>query len=159
MKCESTEPRKARPRASGGTPKIQYLIIRITSIFIYRSHPFHLIICEGKIPDACIFYDVLFVGAAGDCDVACLQVPADNNLSGRLSVSLCNCADCRVVEKCLGVATAAEWEPAFHNSAVLCNMSLHFSALVVWMSFVLQKDRLNACGFYKAVKIIRFVVV
>ena len=30
-------------------------------------------------------------------------------------------------------------ELAFHNSAVLCNMGLHFSALVIWVGFVLQK--------------------
>lgn len=62
-------PESPTPRERGNA-QIFPLIICIASVFVYRSHLFHLIICEGKIPDACIFYDVLFVGAAGDCDVA-----------------------------------------------------------------------------------------
>ena len=108
-----SEVRNARPRASGETPKNQYLVICISSIFINCSYPFHLIGGQSKIPDACIFDDVLFVGAAGDCNIACLKVPADNDLGRGLAVGFCDCTDCRGVEKCLGVTAATEWEPAF----------------------------------------------
>ena len=78
----------------------------------------HLVGSQLKVEDVVVLGDVGSVGRAGDGDGATLQMPAEQDLIGRLVVSLGDGGDDLVLREGLDAGAAtAEGEPGFEDGS------------------------------------------
>ena len=135
------------------------LIISESLVFIQSGHLLHFFIGQEEVEDLKVFLNMGFIAGSRDSDVACLEMPAQDDLSGRFSMCSGDGTDRAVVEEFLCVAAAAEREPGFQYGTILINMALHFLALVVRMRFILKDRRFDRSGIHQTVEICRFIEV
>ena len=79
-----------------------------------RADALHLVGSQFEVEDVVILGDMGGVGGAGDGDGAALQVPAEQDLIGRLVVGLGDAGDYLMLRECLDArAATTQWEPCF----------------------------------------------
>lgn len=81
--------------------------------------PLHILFAQFKTKDVIVFGNMVRIGGAGDDDKACLQLPPEDDLRGRLSLLFCQFFDHLIAEMFGCVAPAPEGIPGFCHDAVL----------------------------------------
>jgi hypothetical protein len=95
------------------------------------------------------------VGRTWNRDGTALQMPTEQNLIGRLVVSLGDAGDDLMLREGLNTRSATtQREPSFEDSAHLGNVSLHATALMVGMCLVLQHSWFDGGNLHHAVNVV-----
>ena len=109
-----------------------FSIRREAVVLVEGVDALHLVGGEFEVEDVVVLGDVGGIGGAGDGDGAALQVPAEDDLIGRLLVSLGDGGDDLVLREGLDAGAAtAEGEPGFEDGAKTGDVGLDATALVV----------------------------
>lgn len=120
-----------------------------------RADAFHLVGSQFKVENIVVLGDMGGVGGARDGNGAALQMPAEDDLIGRLVVSLGNAGNHLVLRERLDACAATtEGEPGFEDGAHLGDVCFHAAALVVGMRLVLQHSGLDGSDLHHAIDVV-----
>ena len=115
----------------------------------------HVVGGQLEVEDVVVLGDVGGIGGAGDGDGAALQVPAEDDLIGRLLMGLGDGGDDLVLREGLDAGAAtAEGEPGFEDGAKTGDVGLDATALVVGVRLVLQHGGTDGRNLHHAVNIV-----
>ena len=120
-----------------------------------RADAAHLVGCQFEVEDVVVLGNVGGIGRVGDGDGAALQMPAKQDLIGRLVVSPCNTGNHLVLRERLDArAATTEGEPGFEDGAHLGDVCFHAAALVIGMRLVLQHSGLDGGDLHHAIDVV-----
>ena len=115
----------------------------------------HLVGSQFEVEDVVVLSDMGSVGRTWNRDGTALQMPTEQNLIGRLVVSLGDAGDDLMLRERLNAcATTTQREPCFEDGTHLGDMGLHAAALVIWMCFVLQHSWFDGGNLHHAVNVV-----
>ena len=99
----------------------------------------HLLIGQGEVKDIIVFSDVLGIGRTRNGDNAALQVPAQEDLIGALSVCRRDFLDdVQTVQGTDAATASAQREPGFQDGSERGDVCLYVLALTVGMGFMIR---------------------